>query len=341
MTGGRSRRPDVPDRSLTSRRDERPSSTWAPILADDQGVPISSADAWWEERDRLLARFDALLYGPPIRVDPDAIRAATRFTAAGRSSGSAPCVILLAPTRADGRFTEPDGQWGTTLLGEHGWAQAVMLPAEIIADGPSAALESVPGDAPGRAPTTGVLSAWASAVSGLIDRLVTDPAIDPNCIAVVGQSRLGKVALLAAARDPRISAVIASQSGLGGAAPLRDVVPDRAGPRETAEAAANRFPYWFVPGFADLARRPDDIPLDSHQLIACCAPRGVLLPNADGDDWADPIGQRVSAEAAAPAWSLFPEAPEPPLWTTRNGVHGIDASEWDGWIDYLEAHWTS
>src|SRR5262249_51940082 len=65
------------------------------------------------------------------------------------------------------------------------------------------------------------ISCWAWGFSRMIDYLITDSAVDAKAIAVVGHSRNGKTALLAAAMDPRIALSIPSQAGCGGTAPNR------------------------------------------------------------------------------------------------------------------------
>ena len=65
------------------------------------------------------------------------------------------------------------------------------------------------------------IACWAWGFSRIIDYLVTNPEVDAKAIAVVGHSRNGKTALLAAAMDPRIALAIPSQAGCGGTAPNR------------------------------------------------------------------------------------------------------------------------
>ena len=61
--------------------------------------------------------------------------------------------------------------------------------------------------------------AWAG--SRCIDYLHTLPFVDTNKIALAGHSRNGKTALIAAAFDPRVNAVISSSSGAGGVCSYR------------------------------------------------------------------------------------------------------------------------
>lgn len=308
---------------------------WESILRSASGAVISTADEWSRHRQTLLNLFDEYLYGPELTIESAAVVDAMRMVGRGLSAAPAPCIIVLVPSASPAVSPLTDDVWGTADILERGWIQASIAPADVVSDD-VAGIAAAGGGLPGG---PGVLSAWASIVSAAIDTMTLDPAIDPRRIAIVGQSRLGKAALLAGARDSRISAVIASQSGLGGAAPLRDVVENRPGAREAAEAAVRRFPHWFTPAFADCAATPEECPVDAHQLIALCAPRFVMLPNARDDHWVDPLGQQVAASAAAPAWELLDARSRAPIWSVRDGIHGIEAAEWRGWLDQLESRW--
>lgn len=130
----------------------------------------------------------------------------------------------------------------------------------------------------------GTIAAWAWGISRAVDYLVTDPSIDTRRIAVVGFSRLGKAALLAAALDGRLSMVIGHQTGCGGAAPSRSTVG------ESVRIINTKFPHWFCAAFHDFNDAPERLPFDQHALLALLAPRPVLLTAATEDTWGNPEG---------------------------------------------------
>lgn len=234
--------------------------------------------------------------------------------------------------------------WCIEALVARGWAVATAFYGELEHDAaqPRTALSrrwQSDGIADG-----GALSSWAWQLQRIIDVLVADPAIDARRLVAVGHSRLGKAALWAAAQDERIAAVIANQSGCGGAAPARQCAPDA----ETIRHITARFGYWFSPAYALAADDPTVIPVDQHHLLALIAPRPLILSNAEGDRWADPAGQLAAMLAAAPAWfDTTAAAPTamPPVgsggghrlrWWWRLGPHALTPAEWAAWLPILD-----
>ena len=203
---------------------------------------------------------------------------------------------------------------------------------------------------------TATISVWACCFHRAVDYLVTDKAIDAKRIAVVGPSRNGKTALLAAAFDERIALAIPSQAGCGGTAPCR-VSPEMAklneNGRPTAETLAvinKNFPHWFAGNFKAFNDAPDKLPFDQHALIALCAPRPVLLSNATEDLWANPAGQFEMLRAADPVYRLvvgdglgsttMPEVgkllPSRLGYFIRPGKHAMSREDWAAWLDYAD-----
>ena len=206
------------------------------------------------------------------------------------------------PQEADRGRAGPD--WCLKGMLRRGWGLCTAYYGELEpdrSDGP--ALSRIWRDG-GFAPDAGAISAWAWLLSRLVDLLMKDRRVDASRLVAVGHSRLGKTALLATARDPRLAMAVANGSGCGGAGSFREPSPG-------AETLAQilRFTHWFHP---QLGPDPQAQPLDMHHLLACIAPRPVLLTNAEDDDWADQRGQLRTLQAAAPAWRLLGSGATPP-----------------------------
>jgi hypothetical protein len=158
----------------------------------------------------------------------------------------------------------------------------------------------------------GGLSAWGWGASRVLDYLATDPAVDASRVGVQGHSRAGKAALLAMALDERFAIGYISSSGQGGAKLHRRKYG------ETIENLATRFYYWMGGNYLKYTGRWDALPVDSHELIATCAPRPVFISagngpgavNPDGtveinDAWVDAKGSFLAAAGAAPVYDLL------------------------------------
>ncbi len=192
----------------------------------------------------------------------------------------------------------------------------------------------------------GAIAAWAWGVSRAVDYLVTDKSVDPKQIAVVGHSRNGKAALLAAAFDDRIALAIPLQAGCGGTAPSRGTVG------ESVKQINDRFPHWFNAEFKKFNEQPDKLPFDQHALIALCAPRPLLLSNAAEDTWANPQGQFEMLQAADPVYRLLgadgleaKQMPEPEKlvdstlgYYIRPGKHSMTKEDWKIFLDFADKH---
>jgi hypothetical protein len=66
--------------------------------------------------------------------------------------------------------------------------------------------------------------------------------------------------------------------------------------------------HWMAGNFIKYAGplNAGDLPVDSHQLIAICAPRPVFIGAGNiGDAWVDPKGMFLAAVGAEPAYKLF------------------------------------
>ena len=192
----------------------------------------------------------------------------------------------------------------------------------------------------------GTIAAWAWGLSRAVDYLVTDQDIDAKRIAVVGHSRLGKTALLAAAMDERIAMAIPLQAGCGGTAPSRGKIG------EPVKRINEVFPHWFNDEFPSFNEQVERLPFDQNCLVALVAPRPVLFANAIEDEWANPAGQFEVLQAADPVYRLLGaggldarEMPEPGKlvdstlgYFIRPGKHSMTKVDWQAFWDFADKH---
>jgi len=162
---------------------------------------------------------------------------------------------------------------------------------------------------PRRLDDWGVLSAWAWGASRVLDFLTSEPAVDAAQIDIAGNAHQGTAALLAMAMDERIAIGYISSSGAGG------VKLHRRNFGETIDALAGPDQYHrFAGNFLKYAGRWNDLPVDSHELIALVAPRPLFIGSGNGvtdapfamnDARSDPQGMFMAAVAAGPVYRLL------------------------------------
>ncbi len=251
---------------------------------------------------------------------------------------------------AEGRGKQAD-VWSLEAAVGRGYAVATFYCGDIQPDRPGVGegmRGTMPPPAPGVRPPdiTATIMWWAWGVHRAVDYLVTDKAIDPKRLAVVGHSRLGKTALLAGAFDDRLAVVIPHQAGCGGSAPSRRH-NDKA---ESVERINTSFPHWFCDNFKGFNKDTSKLPFDQNCLVAVCAPRPVLFTNAEEDQWANPPGQFDVLRAANPAYALYgvegvtaEKMPETGKlldtrlgYWIRPGKHSMTPADWKVFMDFAD-----
>jgi hypothetical protein len=207
--------------------------------------------------------------------------------------------------RGFGGFGPP--AWQDEVLSK-GWGYAVIYPYSVQADNGAGLTRGIIGlcnqGQPRKPEDWGALRAWAWGASRALDYFETDPTVDASQVGLEGHSRFGKATLVAMAYDPRFAIAYVSSSGEGGAKLHRrdwgEVVENVAGSGEYHWMAGNFLKYAGPLNWGDL-------PVDSHELIALCAPRPVFLSAGatQGDGWVDAKGTFMAGVAAGPVYRLL------------------------------------
>jgi hypothetical protein len=215
----------------------------------------------------------------------------------------------------------PPRKW--QLIGDK-WGFATIDPLSIQADNGAGLTRGIIGlcnqGQPRKPDQWGALRAWAWGASRGLDYLETDPAVDAKHVGIEGVSRYGKAALVTMAFDQRFAMVLVGSSGKGGATPFRrnfgEAVENLTGVGEYHWMAGNFLKYGASEAVFG-SKNAGDLPVDSNELIALCAPRLTFISYgvpAKGDaQWLDHQGSFMAAVAASPVFEIL-------------GARGLDVS---------------
>ena len=261
--------------------------------------------------------------------------------------GDASTNSVTSPAR---RFSEGGP---LTNIFAHGYGYATFRYTDVQPDnsntfhGGVIALTLKPGAAKPAPDQWGTISAWAWGASRMLDYLETDKSVDAKHIALIGHSRLGKTVLLAGARDSRFAIIYSSCAGeMGSSLARRDY-------GETVDDMAANFPWQFAGNFQKYAGHWNEMPVDTHEIIALNAPHPVFIGGGTQDQWADPHGEFLAAVAAGPVYRLLgksdlgttsgPEIDKPYItgdlgFHYHTGGHTITMSDWTAFLDFADKY---
>src|SRR5690554_4999065 len=197
-----------------------------------------------------------------------------------------------------------------------GWGYATISTASIQADNGAGLTRGIIGlvnkGRPRKPDDWGALRAWAWGAARGLDYLETDPAVDAQKVGIEGVSRYGKAALVAMAFEPRFAVALIGSSGKGGATLHRrnfgEAVENLTGSGEYHWMAGNYLKYGAEEStFGRMDA--NDLPVDSHELIALCAPRPIFIsygiPEKGDALWLDQQGSFMAVVAAEPVYRLL------------------------------------
>jgi hypothetical protein len=242
-----------------------------------------------------------------------------------------------------------------------GWGYASLNPGSIQADNGAGLTLGIIGlcnkGQPRKLDDWGSLRAWAWGASRAIDYFETDKAVDAKHIAIEGHSRYGKAAIVAMAYEPRMWTAYVSSSGEGGAKLHRrnwgEIIENVAGIDEY---------HWMAGNFLKYAGplNWNDLPVDSHELVALCAPRPVFLSagkggydaEPGGDSWVDAKGTFLAGAGASKVYELLGKkglgtSEYPPMETLlatgdvafrQHSSGHTDQPNWPYFLDFASQH---
>ena len=250
----------------------------------------------------------------------------------------------------------------------NGWGYGNIVPSSVQGDNnhlTSGIIGLVNKGNPRKPDDWGSLRAWQWGVSRMIDYFEQNPdsMVDPKKVGIEGLSRYGKAAIVTEAFEPRIAVGLIGSSGEGGVKLHRHIYG------EAVENLAGGEYYWMAGNFikygaSDPPKTAADLPVDSHELIALCAPRPCFVSYGvveHGDaKWVDAHGSFMAAVLAGPVYRLLGKKdlgtpgdyltdPMPPInqliggdlaWRQHDGGHDVTPN-WPAffqWVaDYVKA----
>jgi len=170
----------------------------------------------------------------------------------------------------------------------------------------------------------GKIVMWAYAASRIVDYLETREEVDMDRLGVVGLSRLGKTAIVAAAYDERFKFCHSCCSGTSGAA-MYALHNEKS---ESIERITDRFPFFSCPKFRNYSGMEKEMPFDQDMLMSLIVPRVLSVSSATEDAWANPYGEYTAARNASEISALYGKSPIPHLSDIKdfdtNKIYGND-----------------
>ena len=269
-------------------------------------------------RKELIGHADNSAY-PGIAIDIQ-----MTLVTPGDAKGPVPVMIMfssamlqnLIAAHPEFRKTLGTDPSPTEQLIANGWGFALLDTSSIQADNGAGLTKGIIGltnkGMPRKPEDWGALRAWAWGASRALDYMATDSAVDAKRVGIEGVSRYGKAALVTMAFDTRFAVVLVGSSGEGGAKPHR-----RNFGEEVENLTGSGGYHWMAGNFlkygASQSRfgsmNASNIPVDSNDLIALCAPRPAFIsygvPEMGDANWLDHQGSFMATVDAGAVYRLL------------------------------------
>jgi hypothetical protein len=319
------------------------------LLTLKNGKKVTTVEQWWSKRrPEIVADFESEVYGKLPKSIPsvswkckasdtatvDGIPVKTKQLVGHVDNSTFPQIdvninmVLVLPAKSKGpipvlimfgwpRFPVTSGNTlSTDLLLAAGWGYVTIDPGSIQADNGAGLTKGIIGlvnkGQPRKPDDWGALRAWSWGAARALDYLETDTLVDAHKVGIEGVSRYGKAALVTLAFESRFAVGLIGSSGKGGATLERRVFG------EAIESLASSGEYhWMAGNYLKYAvsdgktgnKTGCDLPVDSHELIALCAPRPTFIsygvPEKGDAKWLDQQGSYMATIAAGTVFKLL------------------------------------
>jgi hypothetical protein len=180
----------------------------------------------------------------------------------------------------------------------------------------------------GSSSSTGLLMAWAWGVSRIIDVIQQSGGgiLKADALGVTGCSRYGKGAFVSGVFDQRIALTLPIESGSGGAPIFRGIAQE-SGAQPLSSAFSEQ--PWLGDAFGSFTGSPNNLPVDTHEMVAMVAPRGLFIMENPHIDWLAAKSGSVSALGGAEVYNALGVGGNITYWSdVQNATHCAVRPEW-------------
>ncbi|NUT39778.1 MAG: cellulose-binding protein [Thermoactinospora sp.] len=179
----------------------------------------------------------------------------------------------------------------------------------------------------GSSSSTGLLMAWAWGVSRIIDVIEQSDGsvLRADATGVTGCSRFGKGAFVIGAFDQRIALTMPIESGSAGVPIFRGI------PGEGAQSLSSAYGEqpWLGDAFGTFTGSPGRLPVDTHEMVAMVAPRGLFIMDNPHIANLGPKSASVAALGGAEVYKALGAGENITYWSDiQDGTHCANRPEW-------------
>ncbi|MFI7132622.1 cellulose binding domain-containing protein [Nonomuraea sp. NPDC050153] len=179
----------------------------------------------------------------------------------------------------------------------------------------------------GSSSSTGLLVAWAWGVSRIIDVIEQSGGgiLKADATGVTGCSRFGKGAFVIGAFDQRIALTMPIESGSAGVPIFRGI------PGEGAQSLSSAYGEqpWLGDAFGSFTGSPARLPVDTHEMVAMVAPRGLFIMDNPHIANLGPKSASVAALGGAEVYKALGAGDNITYWSDiQDGNHCANRAEW-------------